>query len=60
MIEYIDPDGLSPRIYYCRLCKQFNTCASVMEHITGYNHRVRYIVSQAINEFVDYIELMII
>ncbi|CAG2113329.1 unnamed protein product, partial [Medioppia subpectinata] len=55
MIEYIDPEGMSPRIYYCRLCKQFNTCASVMEHVTGYNHRVRFIANKYPNQAKTYL-----
>jgi hypothetical protein len=49
MTEYVDPDNECPRVYHCRLCKQFNSCSSVMEHLCGYNHRVRYIVRLAQN-----------
>jgi len=55
MVEYIDPEGGSPRVYHCRLCKQFNTCSSVMEHITGYNHRVRYIALKYPNQAKTYL-----
>jgi len=55
VIEYIDPEGQAPRIYHCRLCKQFNTCSSIMEHITGYNHRVRYIANKYPNQAKTYL-----
>ncbi|XP_054160966.1 uncharacterized protein LOC128959004 [Oppia nitens] len=55
VLEYIDPDGQSPRVYHCRLCKQFNTCSSIMEHITGYNHRVRYIANKYPNQAKTYL-----
>lgn len=41
--EFIDPDG-GVRVYECSLCKTFRTVTTAMEHITGYNHRVNYIV----------------
>ncbi len=44
LVEYIDLNNEFPRVYYCRLCEQSNTYSSVMEHLTSYNHRVRYIV----------------
>ena len=59
MVEYIDPDGQSPRVYHCRLCKQFNTCSSIMEHITGYNHRIRYIVSRINTQFYSYLMIVL-
>lgn len=45
VIEYIDPDGISPRVYQCTLCNTWRSVATVMEHLTGYKHRVLYIVS---------------
>jgi len=46
LTEYIHPKGDAPRVYHCSLCKTFRTVASVMEHITSYNHRVNYIAKQ--------------
>ena len=46
VVEYIDPEAdHAPRVYYCTMCAVFRSVATIMEHITSFNHRVRAIVS---------------